>query len=330
MESNCRAIEFQKASPGTRRSRTWNAFFPFISPNISICVEDEQLQKALKASLQEQNHLSLQCDEYLRAIRLQLNSTLFIQKVIGDGSCMFRTPARSFQELTGVQHAVAAVRQTCVENIRSTPELFQRFADQTAADRYLSEMSLPDTYGDELCLHSLASFYEVGVHVYTPLYGMHIFNEDGVRTVRLSYNGTDYYDVILHRQPLPVNRVSEFSLSLAGIPEASNEPSNCEISDTITLLSTMLPHGTCILTFYPTYIPAIYLGDIYSSILSDVLSDVYSGILSDILSGSLSDILSGILSGILSHNLSGIFSGILSDIFYPAYHLAYILTVYFT
>ena len=86
-----------------------------------------------------------------------------------------------------------------MNHIRQSPELFRRFADNDAAERYLTAMSLPDTYGDELCLHSLADAFAIKIKVFTPQYVTLIFNESESTTIMIAYNGRDHYDVILHR-----------------------------------------------------------------------------------------------------------------------------------
>ena len=62
-------------------------------------------------------------------------------------------------------------------------------------------MLLPQTYGDELCVHALASRFHVRIDVFTPEYGIQVFQEQNSPTVSLAYNGHDHYDVILSRRP---------------------------------------------------------------------------------------------------------------------------------
>lgn len=58
-------------------------------------------------------------------------------------------------------------------------------------------MLLPHTYGDELCVLSLASLFQVRVDVYTPAFGVQSFQENLSPIISLAYNGQDHFDVIL-------------------------------------------------------------------------------------------------------------------------------------
>lgn len=135
-----------------------------------------------------------------------------------------------------------------MNHIRQSPELFRRFADNDAAERYLTAMSLPDTYGDELCLHSLADAFAIKIKVFTPQYGTLLFNESESTTIMIAYNGRDHYDVILHRansnsisSPLPCE--SPFD-DPPMEPEVYNEQP-LKRSDTIILLSINAASWEC-------------------------------------------------------------------------------------
>ena len=137
--------------------------------------DDALLQSALQDSLISHRDLIARRQEYLRTLRAQLDPSFVLQEVCGDGACMFRAFSFSCAEVSGIHHDVKLVRHKCVENIRGRPQLAARFADQSAADSYLNQMSLPYTYGDELCLHSLALTFNVKVAVVTPDYGTLLF-----------------------------------------------------------------------------------------------------------------------------------------------------------
>ena len=107
-------------------------------------------------------------------------------------------------------------------------------------DVYLTAMSLPDTCGDELCLHSLVDAFAIKITVFTPQYGTLLFNESESTTIMIAYNGRDHYDVTLHRansnsisSPLPCE--SPFD-DPPMEPEVYNDQP-LKRSDTITLLS---------------------------------------------------------------------------------------------
>jgi hypothetical protein len=135
-----------------------------------------------------------------------------------------------------------------VNHIRQSPELFRRFADNDAAERYLTAMSLPDTYGDELCLHSLADAFAIKIKVFTPQYGTLLFNESESTTIMIAYNGRDHYDVILHRansnsisSPLPCE--SPFDDPPMELEVYNEQP--LKRSDTIILLSINAASWEC-------------------------------------------------------------------------------------
>ena len=158
--------------------------------------DDVLLQSDLQDSLNSHREVIARRQEYLRTLRAQLDPSFVLQEVCGDGACMFRAFSFSYAEVSGIHHDVTLVRHKCVENIRDNPQLAARFADQSAADSYLNQMSLPYTYGDEVCLHSLALIFNIKIALVTPDYGTLLCNENGGNTVRLAYNGHDHYDVI--------------------------------------------------------------------------------------------------------------------------------------
>ena len=165
--------------------------------------EDAILQHVLRESLQEHKEVKSIRDQNLRLIRNQLDQTMNLQEVLADGACLFRAFVRSLAEVTGQRYTCEDARRICVENIRQSPELFSRysrFSDLDHAERYLNNnMSLSDTYGDELCLHSLASALKVSIRVFTPQYGIQHFNAAEPIAVSIAYNGRDHYDATLRR-----------------------------------------------------------------------------------------------------------------------------------
>ena len=76
-------------------------------------------------------------------------------------------------------------------------DLFDTYQDATD---YLSDMAMDSTYGDELCVHSLALLYSVHVQIFTDDHGIQELYTELSPTVKLAYNGFDHYDAILSRQ----------------------------------------------------------------------------------------------------------------------------------
>ena len=133
----------------------------------------------------------------------------YIQKVPGDGNCLFTSISRSYKDVTGVFLSQKSLRQKCVDHIVSQSFLNQRFADHIDFNNYVTSMYQDGTYGDELCLTSLAIALGLTIHVFTPMYGTQTFhsnNLDEQRCLRLAFNGIDHFDAVMNRcSPVPSN-----------------------------------------------------------------------------------------------------------------------------
>ena len=224
--------------------------------------EDDQLQQAIAESLQMNSKARDIRAQSLAALRAQLLPQHHIQSVLGDGACLFRAFSRSLHERSSLLILHQELRAACVQHIRNTPEFSQWFGTPHELDAFCANMLLEDTYGDELCIHSLGSLYHVRTDVYTPQYGIQTFYEHHNPIIRLAYNGFDHYDVILHKQAInqivPVHKPSKQSDATAFEQPSSQIEgpidtcaSNTAGKDTITVLSINVaswePHAQCLL-----------------------------------------------------------------------------------
>ena len=232
------------------------------NPKADLPSEDDQLKQAIAESLQMDSKAREIRAQAFEALRAQLNPQHHIQCVLGDGACLFRAFARSLHEQSALLISHQELRASCVQHIRDTPEFSQRFNSPHELDAFCANMLLEDTYGDELCIHSLGSLYQVRIDVYTTQYGIQTFYEHLSPTIRLAYNGFDHFDVILHKQPVhpimpalkPLKPSEPFP---SDTPLSQNEGStnakslNNPVKDTITILSINVaswePHAQCLL-----------------------------------------------------------------------------------
>ena len=70
------------------------------------------------------------------------------------------------------------------------------------------------TYGDELCIRSLADILKVTILVCTPQYGTLNFespNSDNNHSVRIAYNGINHYDAVIYRHSPIISNHRYFS-----------------------------------------------------------------------------------------------------------------------
>ena len=130
-------------------------------------LEDLELQRVLALSLKEHTQASANRKAAAAALQRQIPDDSHIQSVIGDGACLFRAFARSLFEQTGIRKNPVDLRKECVQNIEQTQVLINRFDSHQDATEYLNAMAMDTTYGDELCVHSLALLFfrsRSGIH----------------------------------------------------------------------------------------------------------------------------------------------------------------------
>jgi hypothetical protein len=110
--------------------------------------------------------------QLLRSFNAGLESLGYrVNSIVGKGDCLFGAVA---DQVYGNEHLHAHVRAFCVEYLRAVHESDDRdFAsgslksyikgfipDPEAVERYLTNMSRPGVWGDDLCLRALADIYQ--------------------------------------------------------------------------------------------------------------------------------------------------------------------------
>ena len=121
------------------------------------------------------------------------------------------------------------LRHRCVSNLLTNPQLKSRFADDQDLTQYIAQMHQNGTYGDELCIRSLADILKVNILVFTPQYGTLSFepaNSDNNHSVRIAYNGINHYDAAIYRHSPIMSNHRYFSfrdkeVDSSYIPQAS-------------------------------------------------------------------------------------------------------------
>ena len=161
------------------------------APSNSSCVfdnDDAELHKAITESLALHSKAQEARHQARQDLLSQLDPSLYIQNVLGDGACLFRAFGRSYPEQTSKSLHHSEIRATCVQHIRTSPHLRARFHSYEDECNYCNNMLLQDTYGDELCVTALTSLYHVQIHVHTPTHGILTFGLSGSPVLRLAYN----------------------------------------------------------------------------------------------------------------------------------------------
>jgi len=160
--------------------------------------ETESLQRELISSLPREQAIEVGRQRLRERCEFLAVRTL---DVVADGNCQFRAIS---QELFGSQDHHAEVRAQTVHTLRANSGKYQHLTVETGWERYLADMSLLTTWGDELTLQAAAEAYGVRIHVvtsnennwylqYVPEGG----KPHGAREVFLTYAAPVHYDCFL-------------------------------------------------------------------------------------------------------------------------------------
>lgn len=201
---------------------------------------DAELQKAIQLSVQENKQVLQERKRLRHRIRQQLPPQSNIVNILADGNCLFRAVSRGLSQLH-MQFNHVELRQMRVDSIRSN--FSNRFHDQIDFHNYVSAMACNAEYGDELCIQALALSLHVFIEVFSPDHNPQRFGNPDHPGIRIAYNGSNHFDVILHDTSEP--SVSPI-LHVSNAPkpsghDASNGASFCVISSNITSLRKNWP-----------------------------------------------------------------------------------------
>ena len=120
-----------------------------------------------------------------------------VVRMRGDGNCLFR----ALSQCDGENHQ--AVREKVVRHLRTHwDSVYQSFvSDEEKRDDYLTTLSRPGVWGDELCLAAYSAVYRCPVRVYAAtaphaLLAHYGATRRGGAVRRVLYNGCHYDSLV--------------------------------------------------------------------------------------------------------------------------------------
>lgn len=143
-------------------------------------------------------HDRITCDRLLQRV---IPKTHFLQKVPGDGNCLYTALARALQANSGQHLSCQEMRSIIVHAIATDPNLQTSFFDEIDLTNFVQEQSVEGTYGDELCIKAFCSLYHLQVKVFLPDAAPLKFGHDG-NVLFLAFNMRDHFDVVLPKPAL--------------------------------------------------------------------------------------------------------------------------------
>ena len=166
-------------------------------------------------------HDRIACD---RLLQRAIPKTHILQKVPGDGNCLYSALSRALLASNGESVSCQEMRRKIVHAIATEPNLQTTFFDELDLTNFIQAQSVDGTYGDELCIRAFCELYHLQVTVFLPTDPPLKFGNVGA-VLSLAFNMKDHFDVVL---PKPVSNQSRIShvISVDQPEEPINSTSN--------------------------------------------------------------------------------------------------------
>ena len=154
-------------------------------------------KKTTSSNNSNNSNIVLNEDQELIFEKIMKRNNFEIQKVSGDGNCLFRAVS---DQVYGTDIHYDIIRQKCMDYLQVQKRFFEHFIEGDF-DEYIKIKRKDGTWGDDIELEALSEIYDRPIEIYSgsekPLKCFHEKNshvDEKKVPIRLSYHGHNHYN----------------------------------------------------------------------------------------------------------------------------------------